>query len=281
MDPRVIKSNLEEIEKLPIASYEREVIKSAFYNYINKTPISEQAIKVLNKYGLGFSEKGLGAAIGGLDNMNTRSSTTRGARGAKAIRTYAARSTKVSKPISTEERKRGYKRSHTPTARPAAKHETRENGRIYGKDYINREEENAQISLILRKSNEIKIDAQRLLSQCEENLKKCFKPGELSYTRTQGLINSVKAALDNNAKALNELLVPFLHLFGSLQEGAQEKILGQAKPLVQALQELQELSGNLCVRLSAIPAHQRLRQDKGLNEYLSQDIERMEAYLKH
>ena len=277
MDPRVIKSNLEEIEKLPIASYEREVIKSAFYNYINKAPISEQAIKVLNKYGLGFSEKGLGAAISEPANR-TRPSAPRWSRG---DRTYAARSTKVSQPISTEERKRGYKRSYTPTARPAAKHKARENGGIYGKDYINREEENAQISLILRKSNEIKIDAQRLLSQCEENLKKCFKPGELSYMRTQGLINSMKAALDNNAKALNELLVPFLHLFGSLQEGAQEKILGQAKPLVQALQELQELSGNLCVRLSAIPAHQRLRQDKGLNEYLSQDIERMEAYLKH
>ena len=277
MDPRVIKSNLEEIEKLPIASYEREVIKSAFYNHINKTPISEQAIKILNKYGLGFSEKGLGAATSELANR-TRPSAPRWSRGG---RTYTARSSKVSQPISTEERKMGYKRSYTPTARPAPKHETRENGGIYGKDYINREEENAQISLILRKSNEIKIDAQRLLSQCEENLKKCFKPGELSYTRTQGLINSMKAALENNAKALNELLVPFLHLFGSLQEGAQEKILGQAKPLVQALQELQELSGNLCVRLSAIPAHQRLRQDKGLNEYLSQDIERMEAYLKH
>ena len=148
MDPRVIKSNLEEIEKLPIASYEREVIKSAFYNYINKTPISEQAIRVLNKYGLGFSEKGLGAAISELANR-TRSSAPRGAR---VIRTYAARTTKVSKPMSTEERKRGYKRSHTPTARPVVKQETRKSRGIYGKDYINREEENAQISLILRKS---------------------------------------------------------------------------------------------------------------------------------
>lgn len=269
MDSKKIDMNLAKIDSLKTSNYEKEVIRSAFYNHINNIPISAQAQSIMRKNGISFLQKNV-----------------------------VLKPNQDSKHI--QQRKSEYKRKYPNTAnnlnaknssQKEIKSEksnqnlnntfyTKSSGNMYEKSYINRNIKSKQIVEIMQESNVLNAESNKLTTQCKDLMAACFKPGELSYNMTNSLIKNIEDSINRNTNALHEFLTPFLEIFDNLNARAKEEILSRSNKLLQTILNTKDIAENLCIKLSAIRSKSNLQQEHYINDYLKDTVEKMENYLK-
>ncbi|RDU60400.1 hypothetical protein [Helicobacter sp. MIT 14-3879] len=249
MNPKLLDINLAKIESLEASFYEKDVIRSAFYNFLNNIPISSDSQALMQKYCLRFTQQGIVIK----DSKNT------------------------------QQRKNQYKRTYQ--SRSIAKNYSQkpqiDDIKVYRRNYLNHTHtESQQIIAILQESNVLNSESVKLIAQCKDLVAICFTPNELSYHMVTTVIANISDSITKNMLALHEFLTPFLDLFDSLHDSAKQEILNKASLFLQTIRELKEISVNLCIKLSAIRAKSVLKQESNINEYLENTIQKMEAYLK-
>lgn len=240
------------INSLSASPYEKDLIRSAYYNHLNSIPISQEAVLVLKKYGITFS------------HANVRVD---------------------SKQNAIESRKNQYKASLQAKRTNSNTHaETTPNG-IYTLNLKQPSQASIKQSQtllqILNEAETIFSDSQKLLTQCQEILEICFSKQELSYSMIYNIINKSSNNIQNTRNALNEFLQPFLELFESLATPSQQEILKKIQVFMEKLQAEKTISADLCIKLSAIRAQNTLKKENDFIDYLQTTIKKLDNYIQN
>lgn len=246
--------NIAVIESLNISFYEKDLIRSAYYNHINNIPESKEAKEILNKYGISFRNK----------NITFRN---------EGIKTAFQKRKEI------EDRKKAYKQHINAT---------RQNPNLYDKNFLNQKvapdmptQKQSEIILqILANANAIFNDGSTLLNQCENILNECFTKEELSYNMINNIITQTRQNMQNNIKVVNDFLGAFVDLFDTLAGDSKKEILKKANLFIEKLQAQKNVSANLCIKLSSIKAHNALKKDNDFIEYLENTIGNLNGYIR-
>ncbi|RDU72909.1 hypothetical protein CQA66_03215 [Helicobacter aurati] len=245
MSSKKLDVSLAKIESLKASSYEKDVIRSAFYNHLNKIPLSAEVQRTMRKYNISFAQQDI--VVGNSQALQNR--------------------------------KNHYKRTYQPQS--IEKNHTTRDTKVYKRSYLDSSDNKSQqLIVILQEANVLRLESDKLLAQCKDILVCCFTANELSYGMITSLITNITDSFTRNTQALQEFLTPFLDMFDGLHDGAKEEILQKANVFLQTMRDLKEIATNLCIKLSAIRAKSVLKQESGINDYLEDTIQKMEAYLK-
>ncbi|STQ85675.1 hypothetical protein LS73_005135 [Helicobacter muridarum] len=290
MNSKKIDMNLAKIDSLKTSNYEKEVIRSAFYNHLNSIPISAQAHRIMRKNGISFLQKSI-ILKPAQEYNNTQQ------RKNEYKRTYKPNLAKDLGNLtqdSTQEKIKRVKSNQEPNiyARNKIESNTKSTtyqntndtfytkSNMYEKSYTNINMKSKQIVDIMQKANVLNAESNKLTKQCKEMMAACFKPDELSYNMTKSLIKNIEDSINRNTESLHEFLTPFLEIFDNLNIGAKEEILSRSSELLQTIHNTKDIGENLCIKLSAIRSKSNLQQENYINDYLQDTVEKMEAYLK-
>lgn len=239
--------NIAKIESLQISFYERDVIRSAYYNHLNKIPIPREAIQILKKHGITFKYNEV-----------------------------------ILKDNAIETRKKQYKMSIKKKKHHTTLH-TENDKNIYTRNLLKPSEANniqsQTILQLLSKAKAIYNDSKTLLIQCREVLDICFTPNELSYSMIANIIIKTENNTTKSIQAMNDFLNPFLELFDRLHAKAQQEVLQQSSKFLQKLQGEKDISAELCIKLFAIRAKHTLKQEDNFIDYLKTTINKLDGYL--
>lgn len=250
MDAQKFNQNIDIIESLNVSFYEKDLIRSAYYNHINNIPISRDANAILNKYFIVFRNGEIHFRNGNV------------------TRAY-------NKKQEIENRKKLYKES-------LSKKQS-----IYNKDFTQEKVAPNKDSNILEKflseADSIYNDALGLLSQCENliNDESWLTKNELTYMNFLNNINTIKQNLNSSLQVTKEHFSRFAICFDTLGASLQKNILDSGNEYIKSLHEEKDLSGKLLLQLSTIKS-QILKQKGSIpNDIIGQRIQDYDAYKKN
>ncbi|MWV62803.1 hypothetical protein DCO58_02250 [Helicobacter saguini] len=248
MDTQKFNHNIAIIESLNVSFYEKDLIRSAYYNHINNIPINKEANNILNKYFIVFRN---GEII--FRNGNV----------ARAF----------NKKQEIENRKKLYKQR------------TQQKENVYNKDFlqekISPDTNSNLIEHTLKKADSIYNDGMGILNKCSEVLDSWLTKDELSYKTNISMIEQIKGNLASSIKALNEFLNPFTSFFDALDDSSKKEILQKADTFLQILQTEKTASTNLLIKLSELNAHNTKNKESISNDEIQNRINSLDAYKKN
>lgn len=250
MDAAKLKRNIDIIESLNISFYEKDLIKSAFYNHINNIPESKEAREILNKYFIVFRN----------GNIIFRNGN---------VMTAFAKKKEI------EDRKKIYRQSI----------KSKQNESIYDKDYTNiklapDEKSSVKILDYLANAQSIYNDTIGLLNNSENILNECFTKDELSYNMINNIITQTRQKAGDSIKIISEFLESFMSFFDGLNTDSKDEILKKADSFLSTLQKQKDTSAKLCIQLSSIKAHNALKKSGEFMQYLESTINDLSGYMK-
>ncbi|RDU66769.1 hypothetical protein CQA53_03085 [Helicobacter didelphidarum] len=243
-------ANIAKIESLKISFYEKDIIRSAYYNHLNNIPLTQGANNLLKRHSIRFYNGNIIISI---------------------------QQNKI------EERKKRYKRSDF-TKDSYKQVENQKNNVVYSRDYAAQKiaptnPKHSQIlASILHDSHTLYAESMELLHRCESLLNKCFTQHELSYSMIQNIIVKANEGLQNSINALNTFLNPFLEFFDGLDSNTQGEILQRTQVFLAKIQTYKNLNAKLCLELSSIQAGRVLKKEKDFTQYLQATIKELNAY---
>lgn len=250
MDAQKLKKNIDIIESLNISFYEKDLIKSAFYNHINNIPESKEAREILNKYFIVFRN----------GNIIFRNGN---------VMTAFAKKKEI------EDRKKLYKQSI----------KSKQNDSIYSKNYTEIKvapdaKSSAKILDYLANAQSIYKDTLGLLNNSENILNECFTKDELSFNMINNIITQTRTRADDSIKIISEFLESFLNFFDGLNDESKSELLQKADNFLATLQKQKDTSAKLCIQLSSIKAHNALKKSGEFMQYLESTINDLSGYMK-
>ncbi len=232
--------NFAKIDSLAISDYEKEIIRSAYYNHLNKIPIAPNANALLKQYDITFHN--------GEIQINN---------------------------IDREARKKLYKRRSNAESMP-----TQTKGIYAKSFLQTNNKQSHTLMLFLTKGEKLYTETQKLIIECDKLTHVCFKKGERSYSMTMNIIEKIRESMQIASQTLYEFLQPFLELFEDLQPQAQQEILQKSHTFITKLQQAKDTSATLCIKLSTIRAHYAMSKENDFIQYLEYTIMQFDNYVR-
>lgn len=252
MDAQKFNHNIAIIESLNVSFYEKDLIRSAYYNHINNIPVSREASGILNKYFIVFRN---GEIV---------------FRNGNVARAY-------NKKQEIENRKKMYRQSLQEKATKNS---------VYAKDFLQEkiapDTKSSLINDALQNGEVTYNSGIEILKECENviNDSTWLTKEELTYKKLEGDIANIKRNLELSIKALNEFLSRFVSFFDGLPDNTQKEILQKGNDFLQELEQEKNSSASLLVTISALKARHTNDKGKISQESIQNSIKSLEAYSK-
>lgn len=239
--------NIAIIDSLNISFYEKDSIRSAYYNHINNIPESREQKEILSKYFIVFRNGDIVFRNGNVITAFTKKQEI-------------------------ENRKRLYKQS------------IKEKNDLYNKDFLKekispKDTQSSVITQTIQNAQAIFNESETFLKRSEDILNECFTKEELSYGMIKNIIDRTNENLKSSINVLNDFLNPFMDFFDGLQADSQKEILKKANSFIEKLQTEKNISVNLCIKLSSIKAHNALKKESVFIDYLKETIQSLNGYM--
>lgn len=248
------QASLDRIDSLKISPYEKDVIRSAYYNYLNQIPLPENAKLLLRTNRIRFRDGGIH-----IDVSHER-----------------------------EERKKLYReglykrREARSTSSELAQGESTQGqtSGIYTKNFLQASTKSKALTALLENAATLHANTEQLLHNCESLMRVCFQDGELSLSMTSNIVAKIRTSAKASASTLEEFVQPFLELFDGLQPQAQQEILQKSNEIMAKITQAKDTAAALCIKLSTIRAHHAMPKENDFIAYLEHTIQQFDNYVR-